>query len=909
MQLNHAVKTFNLVLIFALTLIVAVQAGAAQTESAKKQGEQLIETFAQRATATLKGQVNWKNKDLSQTTVQVYRDKTLTNLYTGVTKIEGGRFSIRVEPGSYYVVAFVDVNRSGKFDDGDGMGILGIADWRNTGQQKQLLKVGPKQTISGLMIHVTARNQRGKIVSAQHYRPDPIDQFKSELEQSSSGVKGIISYATRASVEKTSVRAYTDLSWKYLAAKTGIESDGSFTLHLNPGKYYLMVIIDWNDSNLIDHGDWLGIHGITNLQNRKAFPEPILVAANKFTKGVQIQISGKQLESGRVVPLVDADSDSSPLDDKKVEVSGKVLWRGHNLDGCVLQVYVDPTLTRPVQQVEVEPDGSFKLQLRPGDFYMIASVDADGNGQYGSGDGVGGYGTMDMTTRPPAALTLKSGENAQVEIVVSAQYDVDGQLKPTESKHKIVQSSKAETGLSGRIIWDGKEFRGGILSLSDTPTFSSVIPIALNLEDNGRYTVSVPPGDYYVTVAVDIDADGQTGLKDGVGVYGTRQPVRGKPQLVSVFDEFITQHIDIEIFAMYIDSEGNIAEFEDGHRSEIKYQHGDPEDIFRFTRFGRELEEWCYWTLGHRFTFSLTPTGWKLHDQLEFEPKVDQQQLAQAQNQLKGGEKPSDVNNTLDSTSLNAAFYYSYDGIIWEYHPRGALNPVGAGSNPTVARNGRLAYLDTEGNVLGQNAGSQDSGVLLSRQQLAKEIQISPSGDYIAFTQQQINRQRIVIRHLPSNSELLLPSTAQEMGTPRWSRNEEILAYSTLGSIENVGSTAGRNIFAYDRVNESVEPIVIGNEDDADPAWSPSDANVVAFSRAEGNHRQIWLIRFNKRGESSESQLTRYGGENPVWLPDGSTILYENNGQLWLISRDGGDSRPVIHKGQILYGNEPCVVP
>lgn len=909
MQLNQSEKTFNLILTIALALIVGVQAGGAQTESAKNQGEQLIEDFAQRATATLKGQVIWKNKDLSQTTVQVYRDKTLTNLYTGVTKIEGGRFSIKVEPGNYYVVAFVDVNRSGKFDDGDGMGILGIADWRNTGQQKQLLKVGPQQTVSGLIIPVTARNQKGKIVSAQHYRPNPIDQFKSELVKTSSGINGNVSYATSASVGKTSVRAYTDLSWKYLAAKTGLERDGSFTLHLKPGKYYLMVIIDWNDSNLIDHGDWLGILGINDLKSRRAFPEPILVTANKFTEDVRIQISGKQLENGRVVPLVDADSASSSLDDKTAEVSGTVVWSGHNLVGCVLQVYVDPTLTRPVQHVEVNADGNFKLQLRPGDYYVIASVDADGNGQYGSGDGVGGYGTLDMTTRPPAALTLKNDENAQIEIVVSAQYDVDGQLKPTESKHEIVQSSEAETGLSGRIIWDGKDFKGGILSLSDTPTFSSVIPIALNLEDDGQYKVAVPPGDYYVTVAVDIDADGQTGLKDGVGIYGTRQPVRGKPQLVSVFDDYVTPHIDIEIFAIYIDAEGNIAEFEDGHRSEIKYQHGNPEDIFRFTRFGRELEEWWYWTRGHRFTFSMTSSGWKLQDKLEFEPKVDQQQLGQARHQLEGTEGNSTSDNVSESTPLNATFYYSYDGIIWEYHPMGALNPVGVGSNPTVAQNGQLAYLDTEGNVLGQNAGSQDSGVLLSRQELAKEVVISPSGDYIAFTQQQINRQRIVIRHLPSNSEFLLPSTAREMGTPRWSGNEEILAYSTRGSIENEGNPTARNIFAYDRVNERIEPIVIGNEDDADPAWSPSDANVVAFSRAEGNHRQIWLIRFTRRGESSERQLTRYGGENPAWLTDGSTILYENNGQLWLISRDGGDSRPVIHKGQVLYGNEPYVAP
>lgn len=910
MQPQQTLKTCtSLLTIFVILNVCVVLSVRAQTLPTKGQEERLVEDFAQRATATLKGQVIWENMDLSQTTVQVYRDKTLTKLYTGVTKIEGGRFSIKVEPGSYYIVAFVDVNRSGKFDNGDGMGILGIADWRNTGQEKQLIEVAPRQTISGLMIPVTARNRKGKIVSAQHYRPNPIDQFKSELEKTSSGVNGSVSYATRASIEKTSVRAYTDLSWKYLAARTGIEDDGNFTLHLKPGKYYLMVIIDWNDSNLVDHGDWLGILGINDLKNRKAFPEPILVTANKFTKGVRIQISGKQLENGRVVPLVDTDSTASSLDDKIVEVSGTVIWRGHNLDGCVVQVYVDPTLTRPVQQVEVEEDGKFRLQLHPGDYYMTTSVDADGDGQYGSGDGVGGYGTLDMITRPPTVLTLASGKNAKIEILVSAQYDVDGQLQPTESKYRITQSNEASTGISGRIVWDGKTFKGGILSLSDTPTFASVIPIALNLEDDGRYKVAVPPGDYYVTVAVDVNADGQTGLRDGVGVYGTRYPVRGKPQLVSVFNDYITPHIDIEIFAMYVDLEGNIAEFEDGHRSEIKYQHGAPEDVFQFTRFGREFEEWWYWTQGHHFTFSLTPSGWKLQDQQEFEPKVSPQQLAQAQQQRENAGGRSEKDYALKATPLNAAFYYSYDGIIWEYHPMGGLHPAGVGSSPTIAKNGRLVYLDTEGNVLGRNASSQDLGLLLSRQELAKEVVISPSGDYIAFTQQQINRQRIVIRHLPSNNEFLLPSTAQEMGTPRWSHNEEILAYSTRGSIENSANPSGRNIYAYDRINERVEPVVIGTEDDADPAWSPSDANLVAFSRAEGGHRQIWLVKFNREGESSENQLTLHGGKNPVWFPDGSTILYENNGQLWLISRDGDDSRPVIHKGQVLYGNDPYVVP
>ena len=99
-----------------------------QTEAEKA----LAEDFGKRATATLKGEIVWSGEDLSQATVQVYSDEDLKSLYTGVTGLRGGEFEIRVEPGGYYLVAFVDLDRSGKFDIGDGMGIYGITDWNQS---------------------------------------------------------------------------------------------------------------------------------------------------------------------------------------------------------------------------------------------------------------------------------------------------------------------------------------------------------------------------------------------------------------------------------------------------------------------------------------------------------------------------------------------------------------------------------------------------------------------------------------------------------------------------------------------------------------------------------------------------------------------------------------------------------
>ena len=99
------------------------------------------EDFAKNATARIKGQVFWSGKDISNTTVQVYKDKSLKEPYTGVTQLFNGKFDIRVEPGDYYLVAFVDLDRSGKFDLGDGMGVFGVTNWNNPTQEKRLISI------------------------------------------------------------------------------------------------------------------------------------------------------------------------------------------------------------------------------------------------------------------------------------------------------------------------------------------------------------------------------------------------------------------------------------------------------------------------------------------------------------------------------------------------------------------------------------------------------------------------------------------------------------------------------------------------------------------------------------------------------------------------------------------------
>ncbi len=901
----------RLLFLIAIIFIALVNNQAwVQQSTSVETDEEMIEDFAERATSGLKGRVIWDGQDLSQTTVQVYKDESLKNLYTGVTQLKSGEFEVRVEAGRYYLVAFVDLNRSGKFDTGDGMGIFGITNWNDSSQQKQIVKVADRQVIRGLDIIITARMQKvdehDQIVSLSDYREDPFDQFKSALEMISSGIKGQVIYQGQASLKNALVFAYTDLSWKYRVAETQVVADGSFTLSLPPGKYYLMAIIDSNKTHLFDSGDALGIYGITDLRESQAFPQPVLVSPNQFTSNLNITIVGKQTMSGQVVPMDESEVGVSHTGTATAQLTGQVRWKGQSFKGGVVQASQQAALLKEGYQTRVGEDGKFSIQLPPGDYYLTANIDADGDGKYSSGDGIGGYGTADITTTPPSALPLAAGVNPEITIFVSARSNADGQLEA--SAQGAIDLSRANTGgISGQVRWDGKVFKEGILSISETPDFRSPVAISLNLEDEGRYKVSIPPGDYYVMAVVDLDGDRKSGLRDGVGIYGTRHPVRSKDlQRVSVFSDYITPHINIEIFAMYIDVEGNIAEIEDGGRSEIKLQYGVPEDVFQFTRFGRQIEEWCYWTQGVRFRFEAVGAGWKLQARKDFEPTPE------ALEQLKQLEQQPQRLNTdeLETTPLNILLYYNFDDIIWECMPMiGIQQPLAAGRRPTASLDGRLTRLDLEGNVILHDSDAPQGRLLLDKRELATDVTISPDGRYLAFARQEIERQHVYIRHIASQEEIPIPSTAQEMFTPAWHPTGELLAYSTKGSIENPEARTDRNIYSYAYASGRVEPISIGPEDDAEPAWSPSDPNLIAFSRAEGQHRQIWLAELNPEGKSNAQQLTRYGGEKPVWLPDGSAVLYETNGQLWQISKDASKNRPVMFNGQVIFGHEPYTIP
>ena len=859
-----------------------------------------------RMTATLSGSVIWEGQDLSHTSVSVYRDAALRELYiSGVPQLGDGQFTLRVEPGRYYIVAYVDVDKSGNFNAGDGLGIFGITDWGDEGQKYQLIEVDHGQKVPELEIPITARathiQGKIKIVPISQYEPSQLQQFQTALRTVTSGCHGTLSLGqipanpqVPLGNRKALILAYTDLSWKFRAGIARVTDTGTWTLNLMPGKYYLMAIIDNNNTNKLDMGDNFGFYGVKDMRKRGEFPEPVLISLNKFTEDIKIAITATyQIR-------------------KKTSTENTSILTGHvslpEDATAQIEVYAESTLVTPIASGETAAGGIFRIALPSGEYYVIVNFDADKDGRYTDGDGLGGYGTVDITTQPPAPIVLTEGENLDIELVISARYDANGLLHAAPPG---IETHIEQGRIAGRITWDGHSVQQGILTLSYSPDFSAPVAMPISLAGGGSYQVSVLPGIYYAMAVMDANNDGTTGITDGVGIYGTRRPARGEPTAISVFPGQTTAHIDIDIHASYIDEKGNMAEIEDGGRWEIRKRYGEPEDIFSLTRNGRVNEEWRYWTKGLGFLWKANGAGWELGNEEHFTPK-DGIAVSGQQSAISSRTENSDGFRQPTANSQHY-IYFAYDDIIWGLAPDGSNAPLGAGHNPTVANDGTLLFQDREGNVIVRSREKLNGALLLDSRQMARDVAISPDANYVAYTRPEYgNRSRVVIRHIPTESEFIVPSTALQSFTPAWNSDGTVLAYVTAGTIENPDDEGhNRNIYAFDQVATSVEAIVVSPADDTEPTWSPTNPNQLAFTRIEGDYQQIWLITYSDEGVPTERQLTQKSGSHPVWIaPEGRWLLYENNGQLWQIDTENPETTeaPLMSNGQVVFGHEPAVL-
>jgi uncharacterized protein (DUF2141 family) len=882
-------------LIVALAILLICSPSFAQEREEKGEAKK---------TGIVIGKVIWEGHDLSQVTVQVYRDSALKELYsTGILLNKKGDYQLELEPGRYYIAAFVDVNKSGTMDEGDGIGIYGITDWGDPNQDKRSVEIKGGELITDADIHISAVlayvDGKLQVVPAKEFEAKP--SLQEELERISTGISGRV-ILEKGELKNGIVFAYTDLSWKYRVGQAQVEPDGSFRMNVPPGKYYILAVIDLNNSNLFDVGDMFGIYGIENLKAPDAFPRPVLVEPRRFTGDIQVKIVGRRLEGGGIIALED-EPQRTVFEAKSAKVKGKVIWDGRSMERCVVQFYRDPTFTQAIEAVGTASDGSFTIMLPPGDYYVLANVDGDGDGKYSSGDGLGAYGSDDITRHPPLRLNLKQGVNPDLKIRITGLFTEEGQIISLNPESQEEEISPIPSGITGRVIWDGREPKSALILVSKSPDFQSPAVIPVQLNEDGSYSLDLLPGTYYLMAVIDSDSDGKAGGGDGFGIYGTMNPISGPPVPVSVFQERRTPYINIYIRGAFTDDSGNTALIDDANRSNIKAKYGQPEDIFSYTDMGKQIEEWYYWREGIAFKFEQSGLGWVLKESEKFTPK-NLDKLSQKEEEKLG--LPFNL------------LYYSLDGIVWGLAPNGMRQPLGFGNDPTSTTDGSyLVYIDLDGHIRLSSAEEVEGRIIFRRSERAEQPVISPDGDFIAYIKRIGDQRKLFIRFIQTNDEIQVPTSANLISDPSWNLNSELLAFAAAGAVESNPAPPGskktsdekvqRDIYSYDIVSNQIDPLVLSPADDAEPAWCPTDPNKLAFSRETDGNRQIWVITFPRNRPPQEEQLTKYGGEHPSWLPDGTGIVYEVNGQIWVVDLRTKLSRPIMIDGEPIFGFYPFV--
>jgi len=836
------------------------------------------------------GKIIWPDHDLTRVTVDLYRDPKFKDLYSGgILLNKQGMYSLTVnEPGTYYLVALVDSNANGSFDSGDGMGIYGVTEWADVAQKPRPMKLQAGMKMPGMDIQITATvNQQGLTV--------PLDLLESGA---TTGISGKVVWPEHK-FSDTILFAYSDPSWNNRIAQTNVKETGEYEISLPAGRYYLLAVVDQNKTNLLDIGDRFGVWGMTKFG---MFPKAIVVSNGHISGGRNILIIGQVGLSGRSLPLQAGDKeevDKTTLLADKILVSGNVVWSDHDLRFGMVQAYSDPSMTVAAAQAKTDDKGKFRLLISAGDYYVMAGVDTDGDGKYTSGDGIGAYGVANAAEQRPKKLTVsKTPEQDEINVVITAEFDSSGQLKHiSEQVQQTPDDAPSEpltlsTGISGKVTWEGIGLTEAMLIFSDEAGFEGGTKTSLELSDDGSYSCSAPPGDYYIMAIADRNENDLIDSGDGRGFYGAGY--RGTPQKVTVLDGWNSPFINIEV----TESFGSDGEATPVKTSEsIRFWYGDPGDVYTDQNLDPVTQEWWYWGKGVAFTFEETDAGLNLVDTHEFTP-VDQDG------------PPMRITEPSNSEEDNSSgtIYYIFDRIIWAADTDGANRRwVVTGTQPTATLDGsKLLFLDTNGNIyLIEPEGDKPAQLVLGRRKTGLQPAVSHNGKAAAFTKITSGLRSIILKNLKTKEESPIPAGAMDLYHPAWSTSDESIAYSAAPPSSADQRELSRDIYYYHLATRRVQRVSRNPLDEFEPAWSPVNSQMLVYCRAEDEHSQLWMARFDDDGKPVERQLTKYGGRSPAWSPDGNKIIYENNAQLWTINLDGSGEAPLVVDNKPIPGLDP----
>lgn len=381
----------------------------------------------------ISGKVVWPEHDLTTATIQLFRDAGLSDRALSThTFGPAGSYFTACQPGTYYLMALVDLNADGQPGAGDGLGFYGVTDANDASQKPAPLTVGAGKGLDRVDIHVVS-----VISAAGKPQPIPTEQLAREVREPRpisdtgsffAGVAGKLVGLPEGKVAPAwAFAAATPTFDEVLRVAPVDPQTGIFRLEVQAETVFVACIVDVNEDSTFDTGDLVGVFGIA--QQGDATPAALPVGTEGETR-TEITPDATVNEHGDVA-LPDGRVITGLRPGQFPPVLAGTLT-GPPCSRVVLRLFSDARFRLLVGAVAVPPDRPFTIAAPDVvGVYIVALFDADDNGQTTAGDAIGFYGVSDLTSsgRPKPLLLAPGTVIKDVNIAASARMGEDGKLK------------------------------------------------------------------------------------------------------------------------------------------------------------------------------------------------------------------------------------------------------------------------------------------------------------------------------------------------------------------------------------------------------------------------------------------------------------------------------------------------
>lgn len=170
---------------------------------------------------------------------------------------------------------------------------------------------------------------------------------------------------------------------------------------------------------------------------------------------------------------------------------------------------------------------------------------------------------------------------------------------------------------------------------------------------------------------------------------------------------------------------------------------------------------------------------------------------------------------------------------------------------------------------------------------LESQPDISPSGEEVAYVGVVHGATEIFVTDVRGGGSLRLTDDGIAKAMPRWTPDGTAIVYA-------MDRGDGPGIWKIPRLGGDALAVV---DDAYDPAVSPDGRNI-AFTREDGESlTRVFVAPLSDT--SKARQLTHRGHgiwhhRTPAWSPDGRTLCYADQRDLWLVDVEGGQPRPLL---------------